>query len=89
MRREVLNEVIDGLTVYNRRRLHSTLHPVSYTRFKANWHMGDFNKAAQLNGYLLRQTEARSVLAIPLQKTKKLFFLLIGCALKDCLNVFG
>jgi transposase InsO family protein len=44
--REAMDEVIDWLTFYNHRRLHSTLGYVSPMRFEANWHAGQAKKAA-------------------------------------------
>ena len=44
--REAMDEVIDWLTFYNHRRLHSTLGYVSPTRFEENWHAGQAKKAA-------------------------------------------
>ena len=44
--REAMDEVIDWLTFYNHRRLHSTLGYVSPMRFEADWHAGQAKKAA-------------------------------------------
>ena len=44
--RMAMDEVIDWLTVYNRRRLHSTLGYISPMRFEENWHAGQSKKAA-------------------------------------------
>ena len=44
--REAMDEVIDWLTFYNHRRLHSTLGYVSPMRFEENWHAGQTKKAA-------------------------------------------
>jgi transposase InsO family protein len=44
--REAMDEVIDWLTFYNHRRLHSTLGYVSPMRFEANWRAGQTKKAA-------------------------------------------
>lgn len=44
--REAMDEVIDWLTFYNHRRLHSTLGYVSPMKFEANWRAGQLNKAA-------------------------------------------
>ena len=44
--RQAMDEVIDWLTFYNHRRLHSTLGYVSPMRFEANWHAGQSKKAA-------------------------------------------
>ena len=45
-RREAMAEVIDWLTFYNHRTLHSTLGYVSPMRFEANWHAGQAKNAA-------------------------------------------
>ena len=45
-RRQAMDEVIDWLTFYNHRRLHSTLGYVSPMRFEANWHAAQAKKAA-------------------------------------------
>jgi putative transposase len=44
--RQAMDEVIDWLTFYNHRRLHSTLSYVSPMRFEANWHAGQAIKGA-------------------------------------------
>jgi transposase InsO family protein len=44
--REAMDEVIDWLTFYNHRRLHSTLGYVSPMKFEANWRAGQSKKAA-------------------------------------------
>ena len=44
--REAMDEVIDWLTFYNHRRLHSTLGYISPMRFEENWHAGQAKKAA-------------------------------------------
>ena len=44
--REAMDEVIDWLTFYNHRRLHSTLGYGSPMRFEENWHAGQAKKAA-------------------------------------------
>jgi putative transposase len=44
--RQAMDEVIDWLTFYNHRRLHSTLGYVSPMKFEANWHAGQLNKTA-------------------------------------------
>jgi len=44
--REAMDEVIDWLTFYNHRRLHSTLGYISPMKFEANWHAGQVKKTA-------------------------------------------
>jgi putative transposase len=44
--REAMDEVIDWLTFYNHRRLHSTLGYISPMKFEDNWHAGQAKKAA-------------------------------------------
>ena len=44
--REATDEVIDWLTFYNHRRLHSTLGDISPMRSEENWHAGQTKKAA-------------------------------------------
>ena len=44
--RQAMDEVIDWLTFYNHRRLHSTLGYVSPMRFEQNWHAGQSKQAA-------------------------------------------
>jgi putative transposase len=44
--REAMDEVIDWLTFYNHRRLHSALGYISPMRFEENWHAGQAKKAA-------------------------------------------
>jgi putative transposase len=44
--RQAMDKVIDWLTFYNHRRLHSTLGYVSPMRFEANWHSGQAKQAA-------------------------------------------
>ena len=44
--REAMDEVIDWLTFYNHRRLHSTLGYASPMRFEENWRAGQAKKAA-------------------------------------------
>jgi transposase InsO family protein len=44
--RQAMDEVIDWLTFYNHRRLHSTLGYVNPMRFEANWHAGQSKQAA-------------------------------------------
>jgi transposase InsO family protein len=44
--REAMDEVIDWLTFYNHRRLHSTLGYRSPMKFEENWHAGQPKKAA-------------------------------------------
>ena len=45
-RRQAMDEVIDWMTFYNHRRLHSTLGCVSPMQFEQNWHAAQFKKAA-------------------------------------------
>ena len=45
-RRQAMDEVIDWLTFYNHRRLHSTLGYVSPMEFEASWHAGQPKQAA-------------------------------------------
>ena len=45
-RREAMDEIIDWLTFYNHRRLHSTLGYISPMKFEENWHAGQAHKAA-------------------------------------------
>ena len=59
--RDAMDEIIDWLTFYNHRRLHSTLGYVSPMRFEKNWHAAQQDKAAQSSGYGGRQTGARSL----------------------------
>ena len=44
--RDAMDEVIDWLTFYNHRRLHSTLGYISPMKFEENWHAGQSKKAA-------------------------------------------
>ena len=44
--RKAMDEVIDWLTFYNRRRLHFTLGYISPMGFEENWYAGQSNKAA-------------------------------------------
>ena len=44
--RDAMDEIIDWLTFYNHRRLHSTLDYVSPMRFEKNWHTAQQDKAA-------------------------------------------
>ena len=44
--REAMDEVIDWLTFYNHRRLHSTLGYISPMKYEENWHAGQAKKAA-------------------------------------------
>ncbi len=45
-RRQAMDEVIDWLTFYNHRRLHSTLGYVSQMQFEKRWHAAQLMKAA-------------------------------------------
>ena len=45
-RRQAMNEVIDWLTFYNQRRLHSTLGYISPMQFEKNWFAAQFKNAA-------------------------------------------
>ena len=45
-RRQAMDEVIDWLTFYNHRRLHSTLGYISPMRFENNWYAAQLKKAA-------------------------------------------
>ena len=45
-RRQAMDEVIDWLTFYNHRRLHSTLGYISPMRFENNWFAAQLKKAA-------------------------------------------
>ena len=49
-----MGEVIDWLTFYNHRRLHSTLGYISPMKFEENWRAGQAKKAAYPSGYALR-----------------------------------
>ncbi len=44
--RDAMDEVIDWLTFYNHRRLHSTLGYISPMRFEENWRAGQAKKTA-------------------------------------------
>ena len=44
--RDAMDEIIDWLTFYNHRRLHSTLDYVSPMRFEKNWHAAQQDRAA-------------------------------------------
>ena len=44
--RQAMDEIIDWLTFYNHRRLHSTLSYISSMRFAENFHAGQSIKAA-------------------------------------------
>ena len=63
--REAMDEVIDWLTFYNHRRLHSTLGYISPMKFEENWHAGQVKKAALKSGYALRLAGARPPLHLP------------------------
>ena len=41
-----MDVIIDWLTFYNQRRLHSTLGYISPMRYEENWHAGQANIAA-------------------------------------------
>ena len=58
--RDAMDEIIDWLTFYNHRSLHSTLGYVSPMRFEKTWHSTQQDKAAQSSGYGVRTTAARS-----------------------------
>ena len=45
IRRQAMDEVIDWLTFYNGRRLHSTLGYISPMRFENNWFAAQLKKA--------------------------------------------
>ena len=45
-RKQAMDEVIDLLTFYNHRRLHSTLDYVSQMQFEKRWHAAQQLKAA-------------------------------------------
>jgi transposase InsO family protein len=49
-RRQAMDEVIDWLTFYNYRRLHSTLGYISPMQFENNWFAAQLKKAAQWTG---------------------------------------
>jgi len=42
--------VIDWMTFYNHRRIHSKLGYVSPVQFEKSWHTAQLMKAAQMNG---------------------------------------
>ncbi len=44
--REAKDEIVDWLTFYNDRSLHSTLGYISPMKFEENWHAGQLEKAA-------------------------------------------
>ena len=44
--RQTMGEIIDWLTFYNHRRLHSTLSYIGPLRFEENFHAGQSIKAA-------------------------------------------
>lgn len=66
--REAMDEVIDWLTFYNHRRLHSTLGYVSPMKFEASWHAAQPKEAAYPTGSGLRRTGARSQRLCPQRK---------------------
>jgi putative transposase len=45
-RRQAMDEVIDWLTYYNHRRLHSTLGYISPMQFEQNWFAAQLKNAA-------------------------------------------
>ena len=45
-RRQAMDEVIDWMTFYNHRRIHSTLGYVSPMQFERSWHAAQLSKAA-------------------------------------------
>ena len=45
-RRQAMDEVIDWMTFYNHRRIHSTLGYVSPMQFEKSWHAAQLLKAA-------------------------------------------
>ena len=45
-RRQAMDEVIEWLTYYNHRRLHSMLGYISPMRFENNWYAAQLKKAA-------------------------------------------
>ena len=45
-RRQAMDEVIDSMTFYNHRRIHSTLGYVSAMQFEKSWHAAQLLKAA-------------------------------------------
>ena len=45
-RRQAMDEVMDWLTYYNHRRLHSTLGYISPMQFEKNWFAAELKKAA-------------------------------------------
>ena len=49
-RRQAMDEVIDWLTFYNHRRLHSTLGYLSPMQFENNWFAAQLKKAAKWPG---------------------------------------
>ena len=49
-RMQAMNEVIDWMTFYNHRRIHSKLGYVSPIQFEKSWHAAQLLKAAKLNG---------------------------------------
>ena len=64
--RDAMDEIIDWLTFYNHRRLHSTLDYVSPMRFEKNWHAAQQDSGAQSSGYGVRTTGARSLRCVRL-----------------------
>ena len=61
-RREAMDEIIDWLTFYNHRRLHSTLGYVSPMRFEENWHAGQSKKPPnRVAKYYVRQGQGQGL----------------------------
>jgi Integrase core domain len=59
-RGQAMDEVIDWLTFYKNRRLHSTLGYISPMQFENNWTAAQLKNAALWTGSELRNTGARS-----------------------------
>ena len=60
--RDAMDEIIDWLTFYDHRRLHSTLGYVSPMRFEENWHSVQQDKAASSS----RLSRSRHIFVQPL-----------------------